>query len=376
MKNNQWNVLRHKGAEEDKVFVGPQSVEIHVTNACALSCLFCPYHFCGDEQYPNAKKHIDLEVFKTIIDDCETLKVEFIVLTGEGDPFSHPDICSMISYAKDKNITLNIDTHGLFPGKKVFPYALRTDRLNINIPGVDEASYQESQFDKKNCFEQAAANVRLIAQYQNGQRPWLNWIYVVTKDSFRYISRVLSSADELGFDSVSFRLAHLHEDTDQMAIMGEDLKELKKEIAAALRITGKATSNIRKLANEVASMVFYDECKMDSPNNSRSNQIRSIYFEKTFPENFSCLVGWHKAFVDMNGDAILCGGNLQTVVGNVYKERLIEIWKGPRAQEMRSELKYHFDLNKKFFRECRTCPFMSVSGKDGEAVGQMEWAKS
>jgi radical SAM protein with 4Fe4S-binding SPASM domain len=282
----------------------------------------------------------------------------------------------MIPHVKDKKMTLNIDTHGLFPGKKMFPYVQLVDCLNINIPGVDEASYKDSQFDKKDCFKQVVENVRLISQYEEGQRPKLNWIYVITKDNFQYLSRVLLMAGELGFDKVSFRLAVLHEDTEQLAIMGESLKGLKKEIAAALRISAdnKVKSNILKIANEVRSILFYDECKRDMPENSRVEQRRSIYFERKFPENFSCLVGWHKSFVDMNGDVIFCCGNLQTVVGNVYKERFRDIWSGPRARQMRFEMKYHFDLKKEFYRECRTCPFMSFNGK-GEALGQMEWSK-
>ena len=95
--------------------------------------------------------------------------------------------------------------------------------------------------------------------------------------------------------------------------------------------------------------------------------------EKVLPENFSCEVGWYKAYVDLNGDVILCGGNLQTVVGNVYQERFRDIWEGQRAREMRMKLKHQFRPQEKFFRECWNCPFMIVD-REGEFSGQMEWS--
>jgi radical SAM protein with 4Fe4S-binding SPASM domain len=359
MQENQWNLLRYKGAQEDEVFVGPQNTEIYLTNACALSCLFCPYHFCGDEKYGNARKDIDFGTFRNIVDNCETLKVESISFAGEGDPFSHLEIGEMIAYVKDKNMRLDINTHGLF-GQKLFPAAQRVDCLHVNIPGVDEASYKNSQFDRKNCFEQVAGNVQRLSQCKE-QRPELDWIYVVTKDSFPYLSRVLLTADKLGFDRVTFKMATVHEDIDHLAIVEKYLKDFKKEIAAALRADAgiKAKSNILYLANKVKSMVFYDECKRDMPNNSRVRQGKSIYYEGSPIENPSCLVGWHFAIVDLNGDVLFCFGNLQTVVGNVYEESFKDIWNGQRAKQMRFEMKYNFGLEKDFFRECRNCPYLS-----------------
>ena len=76
----------------------------------------------------------------------------------------------------------------------------------------------------------------------------------------------------------------------------------------------------------------------------------------------------------MNGEVTFCYGNLQTVAGNINKDSLMDIWKGPAAKQMRSEMKHHFDLKKEFWRECRQCPHLPVDGilpKDGLMMGPL-----
>jgi radical SAM protein with 4Fe4S-binding SPASM domain len=183
-------------------------------------------------------------------------------------------------------------------------------------------------------------------------------------------------ADELGFDRVQFRLPFLLEGNEQIAITRGYLTDLKKEMARALRTDAgiKAKSNILELIKLVTSSVFYEECKKDTLNNSRSKETKSIYYERVFPEGFSCLIGWQTAIVDMNGEVTFCYGNLQTVAGNVKSESFLEIWKGPRAKQMRSEMKHHFDLKKELWSECRQCPHLPVDGipaKEGLMMGHL-----
>lgn len=85
-------------------FPYPKTMQIEITTMCPLRCPQCFIH-----EFPH--KHMDMQLFKNIIEEASLLGVKSVVLFG-GEPLCHPNVEDMINYVICKNITVFIYTSG------------------------------------------------------------------------------------------------------------------------------------------------------------------------------------------------------------------------------------------------------------------------
>lgn len=128
----------------------PFTLLIEPTNLCNLACTFCP---TGDlellRQVNRPKGLMDLELFKKIIDDYKVFnsKLKKLWLYKDGEPLLHPKLCDMIKYAKEKNVAeeVRLVSNGLLLNpvlsRKLVEAGL--DLIQISINSVSDAGYKE-----------------------------------------------------------------------------------------------------------------------------------------------------------------------------------------------------------------------------------------
>ena len=85
-------------------FPYPKTMQIEITTMCPLRCPQCFIH-----EFPH--KHMDMQLFKNIIEEASLLGVKSVVLFG-GEPLCHPNVEDMINYVICKNINVFIYTSG------------------------------------------------------------------------------------------------------------------------------------------------------------------------------------------------------------------------------------------------------------------------
>ena len=83
-------------------------MDIGITNVCNLKCTFCARTVRVDEGRWRKAQHMDLDLFKKIIDEAVELGTYSINMNLLNEPLTHPKIMEMIRYAKQKGI---IDVH-------------------------------------------------------------------------------------------------------------------------------------------------------------------------------------------------------------------------------------------------------------------------
>lgn len=79
-------------------------VYIEITNACNLSCSFCP-----TSERP--KEFMDIEFFEQILDDLVG-RTKHIYLHVKGEPTFHPDLIRMIELCNQRDMKVNLTTNG------------------------------------------------------------------------------------------------------------------------------------------------------------------------------------------------------------------------------------------------------------------------
>lgn len=81
----------------------PFTLEIFPSNVCNFSCVYCAH-----SNIPANYKieFMDMEIYKKCIDDLTKfpVKLKLLLIAGLGEPLLHPEIDTMVKYAKDKNL--------------------------------------------------------------------------------------------------------------------------------------------------------------------------------------------------------------------------------------------------------------------------------
>lgn len=123
--------------------LGPETVHIDITNTCNLDCITCWNYAPGLASPKNAewrKQRMAPAVFARVLEEVAGSGVERIILSGAGEPFTHPDIYHFIAAVKGKGLGLTVITNGTLCD---FPRlaGLGVDQLLVNTSSACAATY-------------------------------------------------------------------------------------------------------------------------------------------------------------------------------------------------------------------------------------------
>jgi radical SAM protein with 4Fe4S-binding SPASM domain len=137
-----------------------QSINLHLTNQCNLSCSYC---------YRNSSPRIQIKrfghEFNAFLDDCRDIRTEnpAITFTG-GEPMTHPDFWEVAEYAKSIGFSNHLLTNGTF----VTPFnALKLaglfESVKISLDGASEATHAKTR--GADNFEAVINGINVLSQY-------------------------------------------------------------------------------------------------------------------------------------------------------------------------------------------------------------------
>ena len=136
-------LLRYIGTAAGKIFTGPRMVQINIANRCNLDCIFCWVHspFAPPAPKEWKKTRISMPVFRQTVTGLGRIGTGGILFSGQGEPFTHPQIDDMISLVKQEGIGLEIQTNlHLVDVEKVAD--LGVDKLHVNLSAASEETYR------------------------------------------------------------------------------------------------------------------------------------------------------------------------------------------------------------------------------------------
>ena len=95
---------------EDRTYPLNQ-IYFYLTEGCNLRCRHCwiaPKYQSEENPYPA----LDVDLFKTIIEQAKTLGLTGVKLTG-GEPLLHPQIGEFLDYIRTEELRLTVETNGV-----------------------------------------------------------------------------------------------------------------------------------------------------------------------------------------------------------------------------------------------------------------------
>lgn len=175
--------MRKLGVSNGTVLIGPESVEINVTQVCNLKCIYCFYHSplarneCKEE-------HMPLETFKTIIDDLKALGTESVMITGGGEPTAHPQFANMIDFLKSRNMRITVFTNGVFD-KSVIKHMMKVDGIEFNLASLRDDRYRRIQSSTSDVSVKTPLdNIRVISMLRarkHMSNPIMTLVFIINE---------------------------------------------------------------------------------------------------------------------------------------------------------------------------------------------------
>jgi radical SAM protein with 4Fe4S-binding SPASM domain len=182
----------------------PTHVQIEPASICNLRCHMCPVTI-GMNRCTGC---LDFSVYKTFIDEVGDYLFA-IVLWDWGEPFLHPKIFNIISYATRKNIKVVTSTNGHFltmedNADRIIQSGL--DGIIIAVDGITQNTYE--QFRKGGDLEKVLEGIRTLVERKralNSKTPFINLRSVAMKHNESELPEIRTKAELLGVDAFSIK---------------------------------------------------------------------------------------------------------------------------------------------------------------------------
>lgn len=139
----------------------PDYVEMELSNECNLYCIHCYQRIMTRE-----RGHMDLAIFKKVIDEMFGYPFAKLSLVGLGESTLNPRFSEMMRYAAGKSIKIELTTNGSLFEKYSFDEILQwdIDIISISVDGIDKESYQ--QIRQGGDYDKLSLNIRAFYKHR------------------------------------------------------------------------------------------------------------------------------------------------------------------------------------------------------------------
>jgi len=267
----------------------PNVIAVEPTNFCNLSCPMCP----RTSLMKREKGLMDFSLFKKIVDESKG-RTEFMYIDNMGDPLIHPKICEMIGYASKNGIRMLLGTNGAFLTGDLAACLLQNgpDLIELSVDAANSRTYESVRGGKN--YEQVVNNVISFAQAKKSSRstrPFTILQFVRTIFNAQEEEKFYQKFKGAGYDFIAFRDCHT---------WGGNIPDYG--------VTQKM-------------------------NLGQTERPEPVKLGVARP----CRILWNQLTVLWNGDVTPCFYDVdgKSIVGNVNKSSLAEIWNSPEMVKFR-----------------------------------------
>lgn len=345
-----------EGALRGRPLAGPQSIHIDVTNGCNTNCVTCWDHsplLTLGRSSAWKRRRVDAATVRDLLDDAAALGgLAAVVISGMGEPFTHPDIDAILSEVKSRGLHLTVITN-LVAADAARILALGVDDLLVGVHGASEASYLA--FHPSFGHAQWATLRSMLSELALGGLR-AKHVHVICRTNAHELPAMIDQGAHLSAKIVNFKLASLKDGTeaarasrDDLARIAASMDALREQAAAR----GVAT-NLETFALQLEAALAGAEPTGDDAGPA------------TAPiEAIGCFMGYAYARVLVDGTVLYCC-NTEVVVGSLATgARFADLWRGAAWQAARDRMR-----RGEYLESCRQCGKVAQNVKLAERFEQ------
>lgn len=334
------------GMRAGRPATGPLHVHIDVTNTCNAACVTCWDHSpLLNEPRPASwkRKRMPAERFYALLDELAALgSVEAVVVSGMGEPLTHPDIYAMLAAVKRHKWKLTLMTNLVAADiDRLAPIGV--DQVLVGVQGVTPATYMafhpgwtEEHFFRMCRYLRALGRTSARVRH----------VQVIDRTTAAEVPDMVGFGASFGADRVNFKLASLADGTEGTTITEEQRVWLLAEGIPRARVEAdrrRVATNLNLFEQQV-----------------RAGGLVTVPIEET-----GCWMGYVYTRVTVDEEVLYCC-NTEVQVGSLRDGTPFEaLWYGPRWQALRDTL-----ASGRYFRGCERCGKFEQNVKWAEKVRQ------
>lgn len=173
----------------------PQIVQVEVTSACQLRCVFCPRTVLADHW---VTAHLPWEMFSSLFPFLRRTKL--VHLQGWGEPLLHPRLWDMAAAIKERHGRVSLTTNAVLLDQAASQEACRIgfDLIAISVAGAQAATNDSLRLGSH--LDQICANISYLCQLK--PRPKVNLVMQMMKPNLEELPELVTLAARLGVDGV------------------------------------------------------------------------------------------------------------------------------------------------------------------------------
>ncbi len=285
----------------------PRTAIVYPTYVCNQNCLWCEYA----EDNAGIHSMMPEDKLRQLMIDLRDLGVRGVEFCGGGEPTLHPILPELIRDMKAMGVSSGLLTNGTrLRGPLAEAVVDCSSYVRVGFDSADEETFNRVKRPRnaEAGFQQVCENVRgLVAlRGQRGGSVLVSMKVILSTDNMGEIEHCVRLAIDLGVDSIQFKAARLCRtelDAGQMAQTMEELERVRRAYPQISIVGGVNKQNMTK----------------------------------------QCWLTPIQIMVDAVGDVFLCcyyRHRRQThCFGNIFRERLRDIWYGERHWQAIREIK-------------------------------------
>lgn len=295
---------KHYDSRSEALNAYPAKMIMQTTDACNLSCVFC--------QIPKEKKgsHMQRECFDSVVEEVFPALIEMHP-SNIGEPLMWPLFGYMCERMEEYGVLLDLTTNGtLLSGKKLDSIERIARDVKISFDGAEKSTFESIRSGAS--FEKVCDNVQqLVDLIGHKHCRCISLQMTLMRSNFKELPELIRLADSLGANKVkAYHLFSFYPELDKESLMLH-MQDYEVILKQSIRI-GKELDIELELAEP------------------------SIKEEDDFQLNSKiCHLPWYESWIDIDGAVYPCHSNGSLDLGNIQKNKFINIWNGNFYRKIR-----------------------------------------
>jgi len=340
LKNNYLDII---GIFSERFALkGPHSVQIDLTNKCNDKRRVCGRNFPLLKEERNNEQVISYEKAIALINTLKRMGTKEIYLSGDGEPFMHPQILKIIEYIKTKGLVCYLNTNfTLINEEMIYELVkLKVDYLIVNLWASSCDRYTAIHLNKDSIdFYRIEQMLKILNQIKE-QNPYVCITNVIFNQNWQDIEDMVNFALTVKAEGINFAVMNvIPEATDILLLNQVQRKEVLLKINNIIK-----NKNIKDKIDFLGIETFIK--RLSNPYSDAGD------YDKDLIDNIPCYTGWLFSRILANGDVNACFKAPGISMGNIYIDDFNRIWNSQRQQEFRNLNYLHKNKETGCYRGC------------------------
>ncbi|MCB9781273.1 MAG: radical SAM protein [Alphaproteobacteria bacterium] len=315
------------GIRDGHPTVGPSNVHIDITNGCNAACITCWDHsplLATPRSTDWKRRRMSRDRFHAICDQLAALgSVRAVVVSGMGEPLTHPDVYDLLARVKAEGWHLTVLTN-LVAADLDRLVDVGVDNLLVGVHGASPDAYLAFHpgWTEQHYFRMCRSLRTLV---RAGVR--VRHVQVIDRNTAPELVEMVRFGQLFQADRVNYKLASLADGTEQTVATTDQLRWL----------ADRAIPDARALAAELGVPTNLDLFTAQVDAALRGQLVTTDMVE------IGCHMGHVYTRITVDGELLYCC-NTALPVGHLDDGPLVDQWWGPRWQALRDRIAQAADL--------------------------------